>query len=161
MSWNPRTIIHDSFEVGIFIKGVDGVLQIVGAIGVGLIKPRHISDWIGFLTTHELSTDPHDWLANHLSHFAQTYTVHGQWFAAIYLITHGIVKIFLVYNLVKRKLWAYPVALLAFIAFGIYQTYRYVLTGSLAMLILTILDIAVIILTWLEYRQLKLSKFTN
>jgi uncharacterized membrane protein len=34
--------MHTTFEVGIFLKGVDGGLQIVGAALLLLIKPRQI-----------------------------------------------------------------------------------------------------------------------
>ena len=155
MKLSFRTIIHDSFEVGIFIKAFDGVMQIFGSILLLLIKPETINSWIGFLTEHELSTDPHDWLANHLVSFAQAYTSHTQWFAAIYLFSHGIVKLFLIYNLWQKKLWAYPLAIWVFVLFGIYQMYRYAFTHSIGLLILTVLDVLIIILTWFEWQNLK------
>ena len=148
-------IIHDSFEVSILIKAFDAALQIVGAVLVLVISPNSINSVVRFLTMHELSHDSGDWIANQFLSLVQLVTNHKPWFAAIYLASHGIVKLFLVYNLWQRRLWAYPAAIVVFILFGLYQIYRYNLTHSIGLIILTILDALVIILTWLEYNQLK------
>jgi uncharacterized membrane protein len=47
-----------------------------------------------------------------------------------------------------------------FALFGMYQMYKYYLEHSLGWIVLTILDIFVIALTWMEYRQLK-GAFTS
>ncbi len=150
-----RSIIHNSFEIGIFLKALDGVLQIIGAVLIYFVNPGRINSWIRFLTSHELSQDPKDWIANHLVQFASAYSGQTQFFAAIYLLVHGVVKIFLVYNLWRKKLWAYPIAIIIFSLFGIYQIYRFTFTHSFGLALLTVLDAAVIILSWLEYEQLK------
>jgi uncharacterized membrane protein len=155
MNWNLKTIIHDSFEVSILIKAVDGALQIIGAILVLAINPARIAGWVYNLTTSELSEDPHDFIASHLVNFVSQYTSHAQWFAAIYLASHGLIKIFLVYCLWRRKLWAYPTAIIVFVLFGVYQMYRYSHTHGIGMIILTVLDAIVIVLTYLEYKQIK------
>jgi uncharacterized membrane protein len=61
----------------------------------------------------------------------------------------------LVASLFRERLWAYPAAIIAFTLFIVYQMYRYVLEPSAAMLGLSVLDVIVIALTWLEYRRLK------
>jgi uncharacterized membrane protein len=48
-------------------------------------------------------------------------------------------------------------ALAAFIG---YQIYRFALTHSLAMVLLTIFDLIVIALTWSEYRRQRASRHT-
>ena len=64
-------------------------------------------------------------------------------------------KVALVLGLWMKKLWAYPLTIAVFAAFCVYQTYRYELTHSAWMLVLTILDLALICLTWEQYRQQK------
>ena len=55
---------------------------------------------------------------------------------------HRVIKILLVGALLKRKLWAYPLAGAVFAAFITYQLYRYNFTRS----------IGLIWLIWLECR---------
>jgi uncharacterized membrane protein len=150
------TIIHDSFEVSIFIKGFDGLLQIIGAGAILFIRPEILSRWVYWLAEKEFVFDS-DWTTRKLVEFASNYTAHAQVFAAIYLASHGIIKIFLVFCLWKRKLWAYPTAIMVFILFGVYQIYRYQFTHSVGLVVLTVLDAIVIVLTYLEYKQLKLK----
>jgi len=71
-----------------------------------------------------------------------------------YLLIHGLVKVFLVVMLLRRRLWAYPTAIAVFTAFGVYQVYQYSYSRSLFLLALTVLDVAVIVLTAWEWRIL-------
>lgn len=154
MRFNPVTIIHDSFEVSIFIKGFDGLLQVIGAIVILFINPAKISSWLYSLANRELVFDS-DWFSNQLIQFASHYGHNGQLFGALYLGSHGIIKIFLVICLWQKRLWAYPAAIIVFALFGVYQIYRYQFTHSVGLVILTVLDAIVIALTVLEYRRIK------
>src|SRR5262249_54720823 len=78
-----------------------------------------------------------------------------QVFAAIYLLSHGVIKVVLVASLFRELLWAYPAAIVVFTLFIAYQLYRYALEPSTSMIVLSILDVMVIVLTWLEYRRLQ------
>ncbi len=146
--------IRDIFDVGIGIKGIDGVLQVIGGIALLLIKPETINRIIVNLSRHELTQDPQDKIANYLLSFSHT-TSGSKIFAALFLLSHGLIKILIVIGLLKNKLWAYPTGIIVFTAFGIYQIYRYAHTHSLGMLVLTILDVFVILLTWHEYKVVK------
>ena len=106
-----------------------------------------------------LSRNPHDFIGSHLRHMAAGITGTGRHFAAVYLLSHGLVKLVLVVELLRNRLWAYPLLIVMLGAFVGYQSYRFFLTHSLAMLILTIFDLAVIALTAMEYReQLRLRR---
>ncbi len=92
----------------------------------------------------------------HLSHnpaIAQHISPQDERFAAIYLASHGVVKGVLVYALLREKLWAFPWAIGVFAAFGVYQIYRYVVEPSAWLIALTVLDVAVILLTRAEWRR--------
>jgi uncharacterized membrane protein len=107
----------------------------------------------GFLTQHELAQEPHDFIANHVltaaHHLANGSTVFG----AIYLFLHGIVKVVLVIAVLKDKLWAYPWMISFLTIFSGYQLYRLSYKFSAGLLLLTIFDIFIIVLTILEYRR--------
>jgi uncharacterized membrane protein len=74
-------------------------------------------------------------------------------FAALYLLSHGLVKALLVTCLWMNKLWAYPLTIGVFGAFAMYQVFRFTHTHSWALVILTIFDVLIILLTWNEYRH--------
>jgi uncharacterized membrane protein len=148
-----KSPLHAAFEIGVFLKGLDGVAQVVGALLLFVVPPGAISHGLAIVTQHELSEDPHDFIASNLLRMFERFSTNAQFFAAIYLLVHGLVKVLLVWALFRAKPWAYPVAIIVFTAFGGYQMYRYYLSPSLAMIALTILDALVIVLTWIEYRR--------
>ncbi len=113
-----------------------------------------VSRFLIWVTGKELSEDPKDFIATHLVHLANTLSVSGYRLTIAYLLVHGFVKVFLVYMLLRRHLWAYPLAIAIFTAFGVYQVYQYSISHSLLLLALTVLDVAVIVLTVWEYRIL-------
>jgi hypothetical protein len=65
----------------------------------------------------------------------------------------GVVKIFLVIEVLRKKRWAYPAAMVVLIAFIAYQVYRFSLSRSIEMFVLTIFDSIVLALLWREYKQ--------
>jgi uncharacterized membrane protein len=70
-------------------------------------------------------------------------------------LSHGVVKLWLIIGLLRQKLWYYPLAAAVFGLFIVYQLYRYSFTNSLWLLVLSAVDVAVIALTWHEYRYLR------
>lgn len=148
-------ILHKIFEAGIALKGLDAVLEIIGGASLFFISPARLNQIILVLTRHELSEDPKDFVANHLLSLAQNFSVNAQAFGVFYLLSHGIIKIFIVGALFKRKSWSYPLAMVFFALFSLYQVYRYTFAPSLWLIVLTIFDIAIIWLTWREYEQVK------
>lgn len=150
-----RRAIHGAFQVGVVLKGIDGMLELAGAALLVAIPPRRFARAVSLLTQHELSEDPHDFIARHLVRAAAHLSVGMQTFAWVYLFIHGVVKVALVWALLRRRLWAYPVAIAIFFAFGAYQLYRYSLSHSTAMLVLTAIDVFVILLTWVEWGRLR------
>jgi uncharacterized membrane protein len=154
----PKTIMHETFRAGITLKGIDGILESVGGVLLWFVRPSSIRGVIGVLLQHELSRDPHDFIAAHLLHASQHLTDASKPFASAYLLTHGLVKALLVTALWFDKLWAYPLTMAVFAAFSVYQVYRFAHTHSLALALLTVFDVLIIYLTWEEYREQKLIR---
>lgn len=153
-----RRIAHVLFDIGIIGKGVDGALEVVGGVLLFLTTPGRIHGAIRILTQHELSEDPHDLVARYLLSSTQHLTSSTKAFAAAYLLWHGIVKVALVTALLLKRRWAYPLAILAFFLFVVYQLYRYSHTHAVGLLVLSALDLLVIALTYLEYSRLRASR---
>ena len=153
-----RSKLHVAFEVGIILKGLNGLLELVGGALLLAFPPSAIEKFIVGLTNNELSKDPHDVIATHLRQAAHSLSANDQLFAAIYLLSHGVIKALLVYALLRGKLWAYPWAIGVFAAFGVYQIYRYFISQSGWLIALTVLDAIVILLTWFEWRRVRNNK---
>ena len=148
-------IVTGVFDVGVILKGIDGVLEIAGGLFLLVVPLSTIRHFLIWATGRELSEDPRDFIATHLVHLANHLSVSGYRLTIAYLLVHGFVKVFLVSMLLKRRLWAYPTAIVIFIAFGIYQTYQFTFSHSLLLLALTVLDVIVIVFTVWEYGILR------
>ncbi len=152
---------HDLFLVSIWIKGIVGLLQVVGG---GLLLVVHQDQLIRLavmLTQPELTEDPHDSIALFVRHSAEQFGHGTQQFASLYLAVHGLIKILLVVGLLRRKMWSYPASMWVLGAFIAYQCYRYTQTHSPWLIALTVLDIAVIVLVWHEWRARQKDGFAT
>ena len=145
--------LDKTFRIGLVLKGLDGVLEVIGGILLLFLSPDAIQHLVRALTAHELSEDPHDLVARYLLH-TTAHLNHGTTlFGAIYLLTHGLAKIVLVALVLRDKLWAYPwliALLLAFIAYQLYQITAVHFSAGLTAL--TVFDALLVWLTWREYR---------
>ncbi len=146
--------IHLIFEVSLFLKGAFALFEIIGGIFAYVIPQAFILGVVSTLTQRELAEDPRDLVANYLLHAAQTLSVGSQRFAAIYLLSHGAIKFWLILGLLRERLWYYPTAMIVFGLFIVYQLYRFSFTHSVFLLFITALDVVIIALAWHEYRYL-------
>jgi uncharacterized membrane protein len=147
--------IHRLFEIGVILKGLDGLLETVSGAALFFIGTNAIVGWVAALMQDELSEDPHDAVANYLLHMAQGFSIGDKTFASIYLLSHGVVKMVLVAGLLRDKYWAYPASLAVLGLFILYQLYSFALTHSPGMAALTLFDLIVIALIWHEYRLIR------
>jgi uncharacterized membrane protein len=142
--------IHEAFLVAVFIKGIDGLLEIV--LGILLIFTNTVSHVILALIRNELIEDPDDFFATHLRAFAnQSHEVFL--LGGLYLVAHGLVKAFLSGALWRNYLWAYPAALAFLGMFILFQLIRIIQTDSLPLIFLTIFDIVMFWLVAHEYMR--------
>jgi uncharacterized membrane protein len=160
----PRTriILKSTFRTGITLKGIDGVLETIGGALLWLIPPSAMNAIVRVCSQHELSRDPQDFIAVQLLRASETLLSGGnRLFASLYLLSHGATKVVLVVALWMDALWAYPLTIFVFAAFSAYQMYQYSHTHSVAMLLLTIFDVGLIYLTWLEWREREAEREPN
>ncbi len=148
----PRhTLLDRTFFTVMILKGLDGVLELVGGVLLLVVTPAQIGGLAQVLTQHELSEDPHDLIANSLLHYTSGLTGSTTLFGAVYLLLHGAVKVVLVWAVLTNHLWAYPWTMAFLAIFIIYQSYKLVVAFSWGLLLLTAFDIFILILTWREY----------
>ncbi len=148
----PEKYWHKFFEIGIFVKGFNGVWETVSGILVLSISKLTLSHWLSVLAEEELLEDPNDPFIHFVTHSLENFSHNTQIFAALYILGHGILNIFLAVQLYKEKKWAYKVAAIAMLVFMIYQVYRISIHHSLILTAITIFDVFFVIITWHEYR---------
>lgn len=144
--------IRRLFELTLLLKAADSLLEIASGAVLLIAGRQAISGIAVLLTRGELLEDPNDRVANYILHLAQNLSIADQSFAGFYLLTHGIVKLFLVSAVMLGKRWAYPLFMAALVLLIVYQSYQLTLGLSATLIFLTVLDLAVLGLTWHEYR---------
>jgi uncharacterized membrane protein len=157
MKLRREAILHESFRIGILLKGIDGALEIVGAALVWLLNPVSDERILRVLFRHELAENPHTFLASHLIGALRS-LAGSKWFAAAFLLSHGLTKVVLVIALWFDRLWAYPLMILVLGSFTLYQIDRFTHTHSIVLALLTLLDVVIVCLTWWEYGQQKRAR---
>ncbi|MHB8348487.1 MAG: DUF2127 domain-containing protein [Acidiferrobacterales bacterium] len=148
---SERTI-HFVFRVILWVKGLFALTEIAGGVTAFFVRRQFLVGVASAITQGELAEDPHDLIANFLLHSAEHLSISTQQFTAYYLLSHGLVKLWLIVGLLRERLWYYPTALVVFGLFILYQLYRFDSTHSPWLLLITVIDLVVIALTWHEYR---------
>lgn len=147
--------VHISFELGLLIKGIDSLLEIIGGFLLLYLNPQRMGHLLYLLTYRELSEDPDDLIANALIRFGHSFSISAQEFMIFYLLSHGVIKILLCVLLWRKKLWAYPLTIVSLVLFVAYQVYRCCFHPTAFLLILTAFDLVMIALTYCEYKRMK------
>lgn len=140
------------FQIGLYLKAAHSVLEILGGLALAVVNQEEILRLAHRLTRAEIFEDPRDWIANYILQSAQNLSVDKKFAAALFLLSHGIIKLFLIVAVLRRKHWAYPAFMIALGLLIAYQSYRLSHIFSPGLFALTILDAIVLVLAWHEYR---------
>lgn len=149
--WSREALLDRVFRVSLVLKGLDGVLELIGGALLLAVPPHRIAALVRVLTQHELSEDPGDLVATSLRHLAGGLTPSASLFGAVYLLLHGLVKVVLVWAVLADRLWAYPWMIAFLLVFIGYQGYQIAVAPSWGLVLLTAFDLFVVYLTWREY----------
>lgn len=139
-----RITLHEAFEVGIFLKGINGVFELIAALVVSLLDLAAVDRFL---------LEPHMIFGHLISILPHEISSGTRLFMVLYLLTHGIFKVFLAASLHKQKAWAYPTAVVLLSLFVSYQSYRLVLSFSPILFGFTCLDFTLIVLITREQRR--------
>jgi uncharacterized membrane protein len=156
MADTQPTATERFFRIAIAIKGLDGALQVVGALILAFVPASTVSGFTHAVITRDLLGDPSGTLARHLQSATENF-LHGdtKTFAVAYLLAHGLIKLGLVWALARKIVRAYPIAAVILAAFVVYEVWRAIHTHSIALPFFAALDVIIIVLVLREYRQLK------
>jgi uncharacterized membrane protein len=148
------SIIDRVFVISLWLKGIDGLLELVGGVFLLLLTPAFIQKVTHMLVAVKLGEDPTDIIANAILRLGQQLGA-AHLLVAIFLLTHGIVKVLLVTFLLLGNLKVYPWAMAILGVFALYQAYLTWHHFSLLYLGLTLFDVLIVVLIWYEYRHMK------
>ena len=142
---------HRLFRWAVVLKGIDGVLEIVGGALLSVFGKHGVSGAVAFLTQHELAEDPRDFFAGFLVRHTHALGVASVHFAAAYLLVHGLAKVGLAAGLLRERRGVFPAALAFLGLFFLYQVYRLIIDPSAALAVVMLTDAAILLLVWKEY----------
>jgi uncharacterized membrane protein len=143
------------YRVGIVLKGVDGLVEVVAGLllwfAPGLLRSL-------LVPLEQIDADDRSvriFIA-HLAGRADSDLAQGAPVLVIlFLMSHGLIKLVLVYCLLKEYRWVYPYALGVLVLFALYQIYVLVRAPGLGFALLTALDLLIIWLVWREWGALR------
>lgn len=154
-SINKDTIINIGFYASLVIKAIDAMIEFIGGILLLILSHEWLNRLIHFVSIPELREDPKDRIINYFIMLGRNFSISSQYTVAIYLLLHGATKLTVIWLLLKKKLWAFPLAVLVFGLFIAYEVYSYLHSQSIILLLFIIIDLAMIIMIILEYKRLK------
>ncbi len=144
--------VHRLFQISLLLKAAHSLLEIIGGVLLAVVPQEAILRIANLLTQEELLEDPRDVIANYILSSARSLSIDQKSAAALFLLSHGIVKLFLIVAVLRNKPWAYPAFMTALGLLISYQSYKLLHVFSLGLTALTILDGLVLVLAWHEYR---------
>lgn len=154
MKISERTY-HISFEIGLIIKALISLGELAAGSLVLFVSPERISQFIYAVAGVEFSESPRDFLWNLVAGGLKDFAATSQGVWAFILLSHAIVKIFLLGGLWKNEHWAYPWSAAIFTGFVFYQLYQISVMNSFLLWFITIVDVIVIALILHEYKRVR------
>ncbi len=98
---------------------------------------------------------PASYLESPLLSFAHDAPVSAAAYISIYLAVRGLIKVFLIWAMLKKQLWAYPASLAVLALFVLYQLYQIYTTHSIILVAFTLFDLVVMYFIRREYQVLQ------
>jgi len=149
-------VLDRVFAVGVIIKGIDGALELIAGLAL-LLAPGAVDALLdGIAGRARAGGSRVDlFIATAVAHADAQLAGGGTVFLIVFLIAHGVIKLALVYALLRRIVKAYPWAIGILIAFLAYQVVALVMAPSIGQVLFSLLDVVIIVLVWREYRELR------
>lgn len=153
MSAARDRILDLIFLVGVVVKGVDGLVELVGGAILLFVTPDRLLGLTHAVFAGELAEDPDDPIANAVLRSVAHLDAGTTTFLAAYLLVHGVVKLAVVVALLIGSRRVYPWALVVLFGFLAFQLYELFTAPTVGIAVLTVLDALIIWLTWREWRH--------
>jgi uncharacterized membrane protein len=146
---------HRLFQTVVYLKGVFGIIEAAAGMLLLIAGSRSLARFVEWIFGNELLEDPSDPIGNFFINIANNLSLKMHIFFGIYLLVHGLVNIGIVFALVHKKRWAFPMAGAILILFVIYQAYQLLRSFSMTIMVLTFIDLIILSLLKIEYSRSK------
>lgn len=143
------------FHISILVKGAISLAEVLVGTALLFIPVSYFLNLLAAYAEAELREDSGGFIAGTLLHLAQQALLASGLFIALYILSRGLIKVLLIWAMLKNQLWAYPASLGVLGLFVIYQLYQVATLGSYAIAALTAFDLIVMYFIWREYQVLQ------
>ncbi len=150
-----KSFVHRAFWISLFIKGLDGALQLIGGLAVIFVEPGTLGNAYRWLTRFLFGKHDGNPEAAFIRDTAHSFGISVEVLVAIYLLVNGIIKVLLVYGLLKEKLWVFPAACAGFgvlFSLEIYRLFVHFYWGIFVLMCISVFVITMVILEWRKVR---------
>lgn len=143
---------HALFEASVLIKAINGAWETISGFAI-LFLSKNTINWFFYTFTGKAGSDnSHEKILSTLTLGMQNLSEGARSFAGIYILAHGLINIFLAYNLYRERMWSFGVSLAFFSLSIVYLFYKLLQKPSLILFALIIFDVIFNYLTWHEYK---------
>lgn len=147
-----KPALRVAFIAAVLVKGLDGLLETAAGIVVVVLGPVGIYNLILQLTAPEFDLNPANRALHAVRHGAANFAQTSGRFVVVWLLAHGIVKLALAIELLRGKMWIFPVAAAVLSGFVGYMAYRLVGDWSPWLLAFALFDTITVVLVLNEWR---------
>ncbi|MBU1557454.1 DUF2127 domain-containing protein, partial [Patescibacteria group bacterium] len=143
---NKSNLYEILFRIGLKWKIFYGFLRLILGFILFNFIGTPLADIFYKIMSHEIIEDPNDLLIQTFNPLLQHFSLNITYFLAFYIIFWGVIDIFISINLLKEKIWAFPISIYLISIFILYEISRFFYTHSFILLFVIIIDI---ILIWI------------
>lgn len=148
--------LHDLFEASLVLKGALAMVEALAGLVLWLLPHDGVPRLVHWLAEIQLVHHRVETMAAWAEARAAEFSISSQHFYALYLLSHGGLKIGLVLALARGYRWAYPAAMVLLAAFIAYQMHHWAETRAPVLLFLSGFDAVMIWLVlqeWIAVRR--------
>lgn len=117
--------LHQAYLATLAVKGFDGAVEILAGLVILMTGPQRIYRWVVRITAPELYDGSHVAAVHAIRRGAEHLATTGAHFVEFYLVVHGLLKLALVFVLLRGGgRWIFPVGALILISFIAYMGWR-------------------------------------
>lgn len=146
-----KNVYHLIYKIGIALKAVIGVIEIVAGAVFLFMSHAAIYTLVNSVFGGKLGESSGNWFWQIVAAGLNDLSASGEGVWAFVFLSHGIIKLLLIGGLWKERLWSYPTSAFVFTLFIFYQAYQLAFIWSFALFAITALDVAIVALVLYEY----------
>jgi uncharacterized membrane protein len=145
--------LHLAYLLAIVVKGLDGAIEAVAGLVIGIAGLWPIYHFVVRITAPEMAETAEGHAAHLLQHGASTLAHASHAFVVTYLLVHGLLKLAIAISLFLGRAWIFPVATAILCGFIVYMSYRLTFHWSVWLLGFALFDGLTLLLVLNEWRN--------